>query len=451
MSGRTAFGVNLGFKKLPDGSIAMSGPLVAPAASFAGTVQIEGDLEADGGSFAGPLRVERGVVAGIGGGAQNTMRGRGLVASLFGSSSAAACSDPLRANYLTSTGNVAERVDGFLFAANARANLPFQLAWNGGYANETTAQIIARYQTDIVAVGYPATDIEWFLLFANDFPVGTTLASLKPATYNLLHSVLGRGKKFGLIIPHTRNPSPVPHTEYIAADAFGRQLEIEYPGEVFCVSHYSAASPTGGDTPVAWLKDGMHLNSVGVEGVAPAWQRVARMFGGQFAASTPRYTDFGGTVLGLLTGDTMTSSSGVTVEQVEDYVDDRGARPQWRVTSSADVAEILLAAASMDTPPTAGMTLRIWADLTVEAVGANTQYYHAGALFRGAASAAYKRFGCSSSLSSLALHAGRLIRGLSHPFSAVTAHETGTLGARAGNAGSSILLREVALLQVPSL
>jgi len=31
MSGRTAFGVNLGFKKLPDGTIAMSGPISAPS------------------------------------------------------------------------------------------------------------------------------------------------------------------------------------------------------------------------------------------------------------------------------------------------------------------------------------------------------------------------------------------------------------------------------------
>ena len=34
MSGRTAFGVNLGFKKLPDGTIAMSGPLVAPGFAY---------------------------------------------------------------------------------------------------------------------------------------------------------------------------------------------------------------------------------------------------------------------------------------------------------------------------------------------------------------------------------------------------------------------------------
>ncbi len=44
MSGRTAFGVNLGFKKLPGGTIATTGPL-----------RVEGGLEADSATFAGPL------------------------------------------------------------------------------------------------------------------------------------------------------------------------------------------------------------------------------------------------------------------------------------------------------------------------------------------------------------------------------------------------------------
>ena len=52
MSGRTAFGVNLGFKKLPDGSIATTGPL-----------RVGGDLEADGASFTGTVRAAGGVVA----------------------------------------------------------------------------------------------------------------------------------------------------------------------------------------------------------------------------------------------------------------------------------------------------------------------------------------------------------------------------------------------------
>lgn len=428
-------------------TIVMSGPVQAPG------LRLSTSSDSDAWVTAlpdGTIAMSGPVISAVGGCAPNTLRGRGLKMAIFGSSSAAACSEPLRANYLTSSANIAERVDGFLFAALADSGLPLQIVWNGGYANETTAQIIARYKTDIVDGNYPGTDIEAFLLFANDFPAGTTLASLKQSVYSLIHSVLGRGKKFVLIVPHTRNPSPVTHTEYIAAHLFGKQLEGEFPNQVRCVSHYEAASPLGQDTPSTWLKDGLHLNSLGVAGVATAWRDLSRSFGSQIDYP-PRYADFGGNALAVLTGANMTSLAGVTVEQVADHVDARGARPQWRLTSSADVAEILMASTAFASPVAAGMQIRLWADLTVETVGAATQYYHAGALFRGAGSASYQRFGCSSSIALLQLHPGRLIRGVSRPFTAQAAHETGTLGVRAGNSGSSVLLREVALIQVPEL
>ena len=101
MSGRTAFGVNLGFKKLPDGSIATTGPLrvagnLAADGSFAGPLRVAGNLEADGASFAGPVAAsnlgkslpERGVLAAIGtstiGNATTTLA-NGVVVPTFGS------------------------------------------------------------------------------------------------------------------------------------------------------------------------------------------------------------------------------------------------------------------------------------------------------------------------------------------------------------------------------
>ena len=69
MSGRTAFGVNLGFKKLPGGIIATTGPLkvegdvVADSGSFAGPLSVGGDVVADDATFAGTVRVAGGVVA----------------------------------------------------------------------------------------------------------------------------------------------------------------------------------------------------------------------------------------------------------------------------------------------------------------------------------------------------------------------------------------------------
>jgi hypothetical protein len=142
---RTAFGVNLGFRKNPDGSISMLGPVRAPGLLLSESADFDAWLSS-----------------------------RGLRCVGWGSSTMADASRPQRVNVRTQAGDYSDCWNSFLVPAITRG-IPFHLEWNGGVAGTSTTQILESIETDLADPAFPSpAGIDFAIIqpFANTITSG---------------------------------------------------------------------------------------------------------------------------------------------------------------------------------------------------------------------------------------------------------------------------------------
>ena len=186
MSGRTAFGVNLGFKKLPDGTIATTGPLRVGGGLEADGASFAGQVVADSASFAGPVRIEGGVTVGASaqsaGGRLRIPLNRRLRVGSF--------SDSTNNGYTPSDGQpalmdleaIADPIPATGTSTRSMATGLQQISWgfpvdwvaNGGVNGETSAQAVSRSTQSASATRKAMTDVSaknLDVLFINGFSV----------------------------------------------------------------------------------------------------------------------------------------------------------------------------------------------------------------------------------------------------------------------------------------
>ena len=465
MSGRTAFGVNLGFKKLPDGSIAMSGPLVADSASFAGPVV------AGGASFAGPVQAP-GIQLTDGSVARH-LRSTGLGIDLHGASSIAQCHHPTgvvtRTMKVLATGadaDVGETWGGLMHGA-LNQGCPLQVEYNSGAGAETTTQIIDGMWTDLANVAYPNQHVRCTVLapLANDLPIGTdptTLESAIDVAVNRLLRVEGR-EKVALIMPHTRSPMPAEssHALYRSAQRMLRAIASRYGDRCRVFSAYDILNAGGVDTPSAYIVDVFaHLNTLGGKQLAPLWMDLAKWLG--WAPPSIETTEFGtpimrvsGKGLGLLDGYTGYTSSAATIAAgtANEDGDDR-----WLITGTGAIATVsrLWQRSLLDAsrPVVAGKSYRLYVhDLEVETsgTGANILYQPGAAFHQVSPAAPRSRVGTFGGVTGLAVPVGARMRKRLGPIFTATAAMAAApeLLLYSGDGGYAIQSAHVDLLEVP--
>lgn len=174
MSGRTAFGVNLGFKKLPGGTIATTGPL-----------RVEGSLVADSASFAGPLW------------SQNLNQGLSVGRTklvVIGTSTVANSYEDVSGIRISSCRSMWER-------ANSAMGCPFDIRYYG-FSGKKDADIIAAMPGILAAEGACS-----YVIQSGSNDLDNTLASADTAFADLLAIIDLVHSAAGSVIVH------IPHAK----------------------------------------------------------------------------------------------------------------------------------------------------------------------------------------------------------------------------------------------
>ena len=475
MSGRTAFGVNLGFKKLPGGTIATTGPLkveggvVADSGSFAGPLSVGGDVVADDALFAGTVRAS-GYMQTLPNFADH-LASRGMEIDIHSSSSGAQVNRPVgvitRQMKTMATGAAADFSEcwsGILRGALDKG-CPLHVEYNSGGAAETTSQILAGMWSDLANPLYPKNIRTTILgLLANDLPAGTdpdTLESLIDAAVNRLLYEFGR-ERVVLLMPHTRNPMPATssHDLYLKADAMLRRVAGRYAGRVRVDSMYDVFCVGGVDTPSGFILDEYgHLNIAGSDKLAPMWMGIANWLG--WMPPDARITSYGTPVM-RISGDgpsgKNTGYTSFTSCTIAESDENEEGTPRWLITATGGLG----AAARLwqeqlfnpARPVVAGKSYRLYVDdLTITSMGTGSNLlYLPGALVRAVSvTPPRSRIYTSSMIDGLHIPVGtRLRRRLGPIFTATPEMAAATqLALYSGDNGYAIKCSYVDILEVP--
>lgn len=171
--------------------------------------------------------------------------------------------------------------DSLMFAALAANQSPFSIAYNGAVGGTDSPAIQTKFLAESGSYSY---DVAVLQFGGNDFPSGKTSAYVQGYVLPCILAALRLGKKVILIVPYTRNPNPVPHTEYSNYSLWCASMALRFVGRVFVVDLWATISP-GVDTPVGYLDGtGVHVNTAGSWACAPAWTIALKTLYGEYSA-----------------------------------------------------------------------------------------------------------------------------------------------------------------------
>lgn len=316
---------------LPDGTIAMSGPVVAPNLRM-------------------PLGPQR-------------LSARGLRIGCWGSSTLAVPDTPDVLAGATTSHN--QGTVSIFHAINSTLGSDFELMWNGAVSGTVTSQVDAKMATDWPTVaGY--IDIAWIQGGANDIPAGTQLSTFGPYVRKMVLRAINAGKLVCLHVPHARD------TEGSVVKAIRRDYQAfcyalktelsQFPGQIEVFDSFEQLVGEDGLTPAEYLQDGTHLNGEGALQTAPAAMPLIRSWSGQLFASDPRAY---GPVLYELDLSTLGTTYQAGNCTVTADVDTEDGRKQWLVTASIALASVFSPAGAAVATMDASKIYRLFVDYDI--------------------------------------------------------------------------------------